>query len=162
MKRYVDSGFSAEIPLNAAEAYQTLQIHNRSVDDDLILTAYQYIVQENPMNVDLYNKALTAIAEERDSPALRNLVQNTTTQGVQGSTDEPVGLENIGNTCYLNSLLQFLFTITPFRSVVLDFENFKMDPIVENMARKKVGQRQVTLKEVQTSQKCKLYVQTRI
>lgn len=31
----------------------------------------------------------------------------------------PIGLINIGNTCYLNSLLQFYFSVKPFRDMIL-------------------------------------------
>jgi len=35
----------------------------------------------------------------------------------------PVGLNNIGNTCYLNSLLQYYFSIKPFRDFALEFRD---------------------------------------
>jgi len=34
---------------------------------------------------------------------------------------EPVGLKNVGNTCYFNSLLQTLFRVRPFVKEVLHF-----------------------------------------
>nr|POF15272.1 ubiquitin carboxyl-terminal hydrolase 2 [Quercus suber] len=37
----------------------------------------------------------------------------------------PVGLTSHGNTCYLNSLLQYYFSIKPFRDIVLDFDTHK-------------------------------------
>ena len=39
----------------------------------------------------------------------------------------PVGLESHGNTCYLNSLLQYYFTIKPLRDLVLDIEQHNFD-----------------------------------
>lgn len=39
----------------------------------------------------------------------------------------PVGLESHGNTCYLNSLLQYYFTIKPLRDVVLNIDQHKFD-----------------------------------
>lgn len=39
----------------------------------------------------------------------------------------PVGLANIGNTCYLNSLLQYIYTIKDIRETVMN-----MDAYVEN------------------------------
>ncbi|KAJ2155320.1 ubiquitin-specific protease ubp2 [Coemansia sp. RSA 637] len=37
----------------------------------------------------------------------------------------PVGLKNIGNTCYLNSILQCLFSILPIRAAVLSYGDNK-------------------------------------
>jgi ubiquitin carboxyl-terminal hydrolase 25/28 len=65
-----------------------------------------------------------------------------------------VGLENIGNTCYLNSLLQFYFTVKPLRDMVLNFEDFKMELTEENLRQKRVGSRKVKGDEVRRAQKC--------
>jgi ubiquitin carboxyl-terminal hydrolase 25/28 len=64
-------------------------------------------------------------------------------------------LQNIGNTCYLNSLLQFYFSIRPFREMVLDYEMYQMDlNDNEAMAKKQVGSRKVMKNEVERSQRC--------
>ena len=66
----------------------------------------------------------------------------------------PVGLQNIGNTCYLNSLLQFYFTVKPLREIVLNFDRHKMAIDVENLKNKRVGSRKVSKKEVERAQRC--------
>lgn len=65
----------------------------------------------------------------------------------------PVGCRNNGNTCYLNSVLQFLFTITPLRDVVLNFDDYAQDPSPEALTNKKVGRAVVTPERVATAQK---------
>ncbi|KAF1987602.1 cysteine proteinase, partial [Aulographum hederae CBS 113979] len=66
--------------------------------------------------------------------------------------DWPVGLENIGNTCYLNSLLQYYFSVKPLRELVIQFDEHKVDATLENIRSRKVGGRNVSLKEVKRGQ----------
>jgi ubiquitin carboxyl-terminal hydrolase 25/28 len=141
--------------MDPAEGYQALQIQNREIDDEMIMLQYNMAVEENPASIEYYNKALAAIANGRGSTQLLDHLHSRVPQPPAGTEDEPVGLENIGNTCYLNSLLQFLFTMTELRRVVLNFEQYRMTLDPESMEKKRVGQRKVSLKEVQTAQRCK-------
>ena len=70
------------------------------------------------------------------------------------SIDRPAGLQNIGNTCYLNSLLQYFFTIRELREVVLGFERYRDDSESgDAVPPKRVGGREVTRKEVERSKR---------
>lgn len=40
----------------------------------------------------------------------------------------PVGLFNMGNTCYLNSLLQYYFAICPLKKYILEYSKEKTEP----------------------------------
>ncbi|ETN37308.1 uncharacterized protein HMPREF1541_08299 [Cyphellophora europaea CBS 101466] len=153
LNRWINSNFSGDLNMLAPEGYQALSL-NEDVDDETVKVSYEFNIMEQPENREYYAKALEAIAIQRNSFVLRDLLQGTArpTQEVVGRDDEPVGLDNIGNTCYLNSLLQFLFTVAELRRIVLDFDQFKMDITDAKMANKKVGQRQVTRREVQTAQ----------
>eukprot|EP01061_Rhynchopus_euleeides_P021469 TRINITY_DN35026_c0_g1_i1.p1 TRINITY_DN35026_c0_g1~~TRINITY_DN35026_c0_g1_i1.p1 ORF type:complete len:907 (+),score=314.50 TRINITY_DN35026_c0_g1_i1:35-2722(+) len=46
-------------------------------------------------------------------------VQYSPVDMVKPSPDLPVGLKNVGNTCYVNTFLQLYFNIRPFRDLIL-------------------------------------------
>jgi ubiquitin carboxyl-terminal hydrolase 25/28 len=155
LSQWIDSGFSTDAHnlMEAAEGYQVLQIENRAIEDEMVLLQYTTAVEDNPGSVDHFNRALTAIARERKSSILLDQLHSAAPKEPQGTAEEPVGLENIGNTCYLNSLLQFLFTVNELRRLVLDFDKYKMSLDEKSMETKRVGQRKVSVKEVQSAQK---------
>jgi ubiquitin carboxyl-terminal hydrolase 25/28 len=157
LNAWITSGFTSELSrdMDLGEAYHVMEITDRTMDDSTILTVYEIRKQEDPANADRFVRALSAIARERNSNILLSELQLATPERAKASLLEPVGLDNIGNTCYLNSLLQSLFTIRGVREVVLNFENYKMDTTAENMAVKRVGQRKLSVKEVEKAQKCK-------
>lgn len=65
----------------------------------------------------------------------------------------PVGLTSHGNTCYLNSLLQYYFTITPLRNLVLDFDQHAFDLGTHHGKHERVGARKVKAFEIRAHQK---------
>jgi ubiquitin carboxyl-terminal hydrolase 25/28 len=68
--------------------------------------------------------------------------------------EHPVGLGNLGNTCYLNSLLQYCFAIKPFREVVRNWENYKQDLQNPTELGRVVGAADLTIQEVEKAQEC--------
>ena len=157
LKKWVDTGKIGETQMDAAEAYQALGIGDRTIDDDSVLVGYQLKIEDLPSEAERLNKALHVIAKDRRSQMLLQSLQGTgVDNGPQpASQDWPVGLENIGNTCYLNSLLQFLFTVPELRNLVLHFDDYKMDLSSKNIASKRVGSRHISIGEIKRAQECK-------
>lgn len=65
----------------------------------------------------------------------------------------PVGLTSHGNTCYLNSLLQYYFSVKPLREIVLDYEKYQLDTTMQSKKAERVGQRIITNVEIKGGQR---------
>ncbi|KAI1657007.1 cysteine proteinase [Daldinia decipiens] len=55
------------------------------------------------------------------------------------SVNTPPGLKNIGNTCYLNSLLQYFYNVKIIRDIVLNFDSVKLDLDEETVGQRRTG-----------------------
>lgn len=143
---------------NLAEAYRRLQIIDPNMRDESVVSYYQTLCANAPPGSKAsYAEALRTIATARNSALLRHHLDNPNAPIVieKGSADQPVGLDNIGNTCYLNSLLQYYYTVKPVRDVVMNFNDYRMELNAENLVKKRVGGRAVFRGEILKAQKCK-------
>ena len=152
---FLQTGEMEAKEMDVGEAFQLLQIPDRTADDAAILAAFSVCCSDAPGQIDTYRKALSVIAREKQSPVLGNVLAEAPALPPRAAADWPVGLNNIGNTCYLNSLLQFYFTVKPFRNMVLHVEDYKAELDEESVRNKRVGSRKVSLTEIERSQKCK-------
>jgi len=153
----VESGDSSGA-FTVAEAYRRLQIGDPNMRDESVISYYQTLCANAPPGSKAsYAEALRTIATARDSTLLRAHLDDPNAPIVieKGSEDQPVGLDNIGNTCYLNSLLQYYYTVKPVRDVVMNFQEYRMELNTENMLKKRVGGRAVSRGEIIKAQKCK-------
>lgn len=146
-------GGGADTTLDISEAYNRLQINveARNIPDETILAYYNALSNGAPSgSKDSYTEALRVIALDRQSHFLLRKLDdpNADVQAESSTADEPVGLDNIGNTCYLNSLLQYLYTVKPLRDMVIDFQNHRMTLNEEDIKKKKVGGRSVDKAEI--------------
>ena len=151
--QWIDTGILGESEMDIGEAYNRLGISDRTIEDEMVVTTYNLLVEDSPSQVEDIRRAVAAIAKSRNSHTLNNLLGGSKDPG-RRLGDWPVGLENIGNTCYLNSLLQFYFTIKPLRELVLSFETYKMEMDSPELQKKQVGSRRVSRKEIERAQRC--------
>lgn len=149
----------SQVPaLDVGEAYRRLQIPDHNVPDETVLTYYKSLSQSAPAgSKQSFLEALNVIAEVRASEFLRAQVHDPDQVSAipKATADQPVGLDNIGNTCYLNSLLQYYYTVKTVREIVLNFEQYRMPLNAENILAKRVGGRAVTKSEIAKAQKCR-------
>jgi ubiquitin carboxyl-terminal hydrolase 25/28 len=62
----------------------------------------------------------------------------------------PVGLENIAQTCYMNSLFQYYFTVKPLRDAILNHEELEEGELSEEELKSK----QISKWELERSKRC--------
>lgn len=155
LRNWLNTGKLEEPEMDLGEAYQLLLIQDRTIDDeDLIKTAWEFTREDRPGQEEQIDKAMNIIATSIQSATLLDALRAKGIRTESASDDWPVGLENIGNTCYLNSLLQFLFTIPKLRNLVLNFDDFRVDLSNYDIASRRVGSRHITVQETEKAQKC--------
>ncbi|CAD0082360.1 unnamed protein product, partial [Aureobasidium vineae] len=110
------------------EACKHLEIDNLDeVDPSMIEFQFDLVREGKPGATT--DKAIAVVRKAMDERQ----------SGQQSTQSRPVGLISHGNTCYLNSLLQYYFTIKPLRELVLDFDRFKYDLATQGAKAERVG-----------------------
>lgn len=159
LQRYEDAVEPFLEPLSLDSAYLTLSADKGDSVDTLITKFNQASERDHDQdNIITLRRALRIIGKHINSRKI-DLFLNAK---LGSSVDEPVGLENIGNTCYLNSLLQYYFTISPLREKVMELGVASKLPENTSQAQnlidlelekveKRVGGRAVSTNEIQRS-----------
>ncbi|KAI9728402.1 MAG: ubiquitin-specific protease ubp2 [Chrysothrix sp. TS-e1954] len=147
LRYYLEHGDLPSGELSIQEAYNLLNIsYPDAASDQLVIDAYTSAFSVSPTRQEELLRAFDTIATHRDSPVLlwesQQIKQNTGHPPT--AMDEPRGLRNIGNTCYLNSLLQYFFSIKSVREVVEKIEENKEKPLVGTGSTKTVGSESVS------------------
>ncbi|GAV50638.1 hypothetical protein ZYGR_0Z00610 [Zygosaccharomyces rouxii] len=138
------------------DALSVLQV-NENAGDDTILEIFQRKWYKEPVfDADQFLKlkgALSKIGFERNSKLISHFIDTGTVDAsCLPAENWPTGLNNIGNTCYLNSLLQYYFSISSLRQYVLDYRN-TVQHFLNNQeyASRRIGGREITEAEVERS-----------
>ena len=105
---------------------------------------------QNPAQFCNLRGALKVVAAERLSVLLTSFLRTGRVDPAYLPPQNwPTGLDNIGNTCYLNSLLQYYFCIRPLRDMVLQFHEKNSD--FSRWPQRKIGGRAVEASELDRS-----------
>ncbi|SCU85847.1 LAME_0D03158g1_1 [Lachancea meyersii CBS 8951] len=139
-------------------ALATLQL-NENASDEVVLEVFQRKWKQDPViSPDLFLQsaaALSKIGQERKSLLIeRYLETGTLDVRCLPAGNWPTGLNNIGNTCYLNSLLQYYFCISPLRDAVINYQRtlseFQLS-LGHLSGKRRIGGREVSDLEVERS-----------
>ncbi|AGO13496.1 AaceriACL164Cp [[Ashbya] aceris (nom. inval.)] len=146
--------------LSYQAALQYLQV-NVNASDDLILEIFQrkwnYDPLVSPEQLLNLKVALTKIGFERNSKLINHFLETGLVDtNYLPAGNWPTGINNIGNTCYLNSLLQYYFTISPLREYILAYDHTASDLVnhavsSSDMSRRRIGGRAISQAEVERS-----------
>ena len=164
LREYLHTGSMSEAEMDLSEAYALFDISAMADRQNIDLGVLQSSLSlAAPNDVAKLQKAF-ALVQQDQAQNYNNKEQKPKEPGSRVNDfpldSWPVGCRNNGNTCYLNSVLQFLFTIKPLRDLVLNFEAYKQDPSSEALKNKKVGRAVVTPERVATAQKFVLELQS--
>jgi ubiquitin carboxyl-terminal hydrolase 25/28 len=98
--------------------------------------ALHRVIKESVLALSYYynDSGLAILAENLQSS------ESTKTAAFQVSSNQlPAGLINIGNTCYLNSILQLLFSCKPIRNVVMGHDAIRLRLADESISIRRLG-----------------------
>jgi ubiquitin carboxyl-terminal hydrolase 25/28 len=141
---------SLDVDDEVSQAYNFFDIKDRTavLDFDVLDTTAAVKMMDDPSQEAQIRRHLDVLIKHGSNTAAAHQAS------LQADYSNPVGLSNMGNTCYLNCLLQYFYTIKPLRDVILDFDNHRMNTAPESFVPKKVGGRDISRPEVIKTLEC--------
>ncbi|KAI9888630.1 MAG: ubiquitin-specific protease ubp2 [Vezdaea aestivalis] len=164
LENWLRTGQTEPLEMDAKHAYSRLGLEDQTMDDATVVGIFQMRVEDSPEQASELRAALLAIGKERASAHIENYLRSgkdsnsQESQRSSGRGDWPVGLNNIGNTCYLNSLLQYLFSIRPLRDrLLMAYDDMMIDAHSlevqsDGKSTKRILSTRITRKQVLLSQ----------
>jgi ubiquitin carboxyl-terminal hydrolase 25/28 len=146
--------------MDLGEAYALWQINDRTLPINIDVMRTQLEFSTPAEDYEKMHKAFKLIEQDQVQNLNNRSHESEARRNSYPLETWPVGLRNIGNTCYLNSVLQFLFTIQPLRELVLRCEDHLQHTSPEALLDKRVGRVPVTAEMVEIAQKFILELRT--
>lgn len=135
--------FNAANEMDLDKACKHLQIQfDPSIDEQTLNYAIDLALADNPSE-----RTREAVA------AVQKAIKERKQYGEHSPETWPVGLESHGNTCYLNSLLQYYFTIKPLRDLVLNISQHQFDLTTHETKSERVQSIHLKRYEIEAYQK---------
>lgn len=108
---------------------------SQHLDKDIILLAMYEILQgrDHENGADDFKNAINEITRLRDHTAMTGAGPVGETVDVSADPNMPVGLGNLRNTCYLNSILQYFYTVHAVSDLVLGSTTPRLEPTDQSM-----------------------------
>lgn len=135
-----------------ADALKILGVLAEANEFEVISGFQSKLAQSNfgdSIDIRKLREAFRTVAKEKNSEIMLSfLKQGRVDSSLLPPENWPTGLDNIGNTCYLNSLLQYYFCIKPLRDTILEFDRTVTS---SNQKRRKIGGRFVEESELERS-----------
>ncbi|VEU20709.1 DEKNAAC101529 [Brettanomyces naardenensis] len=136
-------------------AFQIVGADEYASDTALIRIFQERVNKETKINFHEIWQALKIIGDSHKSKLIEGFLTSGIVDSALLSVDKaPTGLNNIGNTCYLNSLLQYYFVVKPLRELVLNFDKVLTSEVFETSPQykiRRIGGRVVGYKETERS-----------
>jgi ubiquitin carboxyl-terminal hydrolase 25/28 len=135
---------NAENDIAAAYSFFGLYARTETPNPEILKMHLDILIQEAPYRREEAHRHYEVIMKHLAEP-----------QGHAADYDNPVGLSNMGNTCYLNCLLQYFYAIRPVRDIVLNFDEYKINTDAESYEEKYVEKEKISKAQTVKSQLCK-------
>ncbi|KAI1456307.1 cysteine proteinase [Annulohypoxylon moriforme] len=134
----VEPSYTAEIIRGFVERH----VRKDNIDRSKVIEALNVLSNHKREQENLEEaKELQQIAEfVKETESMPDLIsQSHSVPILLTLPNTPPGLKNIGNTCYLNSLLQYFYNVKLIRDLVLNFENVKLELDEETVKQRQTG-----------------------
>jgi ubiquitin carboxyl-terminal hydrolase 25/28 len=158
LRQYLKTGDAGvKIGMDIGEAYAVLNISDRTerLDPETLRMQVDSLSLDMPQEKAKYEEAYAMVTHDQQNNNKTSKNAEVRPARSNHPLDSwPVGCFNIGNTCYLNSVLQFLFTIVPLREMVLECERYLQEITPEVLERKRVGRTAIDMEKAERAQQC--------